>query len=139
MDNHPDVLRQGIVRKSGEATPFNAGDAVGATVDVCREMGFPVAPQIKARLGKGAKELLDAGFDPKIVTSAMVVAVRTGWFGSVESIAQEMVVALAGGRMARAEYQQVLAATSHQMDRQESQVWQTMREEMARREERTSS
>ena len=135
MERHPDVIPQGIERASGEVTPFNAGDAVGATVDVCRDMGIPVAPSIKARLGKGAKELLGAGFDPQVVTTAMVVAIRTGWFGSVESIAQEIVVAQSGNRMARSEFQQVMAATSTRLSKADSPIWQTMREEMARRAE----
>lgn len=139
MEKHPERLGEGVVRKSGEITPFNAGDAVAATVDVCREMGIPVAPSIKARLGKGAKGLLESGFDPKIVCAAMVIAIRTGWFGSVESIAQEMVVATAGGRMARSEYQRALAETSTKLAHSESRVWQTMREEMARRAERKES
>ena len=135
MEQHPEVIQQGIERASGERTPFNAGDAVGAAVDVCTDLGFPVAPSVKARIGKGAKALIGAGFDPQIVTSAMVIAIRTGWFGSVETIAQEMVVAQAGSRIGRSEYQQVLAATSTRISKAESPVWQTMREEMARRAE----
>lgn len=135
MEQHPDVIQNGIVRKSGQVTPFNAGDAVGAAVDVCADMGFPVAPSVKARIGKGAKGLIDAGFDPQVVTSAMVVAIRTGWFGSVETIAQEMVVAGSGSRIGRAEYQQVLAVTAARISKADSPVWQTMREEMARRAE----
>lgn len=139
MEQHPDVIPNGIVRKSGQVTPFNAGDAVGAAVDVCTDMGFPVAPSVKARIGKGAKALLEVGFAPDIVTSAMVIAIRTGWFGSVETIAQEMVVAQTGSRIGRAEYQQVLAATSARLSKAESPVWQTMREEMTRRADRKES
>jgi hypothetical protein len=135
MEQHPDVLPNGIVRKSGEVTAFNAGDVIAATVDLCREMGVPLAPQVKARLGKGSKGLIEAGFPPNIVVSACVVAIRTGWFGSVETIAQEMVVAAAGSRIGRAEYQQVLAATATRISKADSPVWQTMREEMARRAE----
>lgn len=136
MEQHPDVIHDGIVRKSGEVTPFNAGDAVAATVDVCKALGFPVAPQIKARVGKGAKALLEADFSPRIVVASCVHAIKTGWFGSVESIAQEMVVALSGERVGRDEHKRILAELSHQMDRRDSLVWQTMREEMARRAEK---
>lgn len=139
MERHPDVIPNGIVRKSGEVTPFNAGDAIAATVELCREIGIPVAPQVKARLGKASKGLVDAGFPPTVVVSACVVAIKTGWFGSVESIAQEMVVAQAGERMARSEYQRALAETHHQVSRSESPVWQMMREEMARRANRKES
>jgi hypothetical protein len=135
MEQHPETIPKEIVRKSGEVTLFNAGDAIAATVDLCREMGIPVAPQVKARLGKGAKALLEADFSPRIVVASCVHAIRTGWFGSVETIAQEMVVALSGSRVGRAEHQQVLAALSHEMDRRDSPIWQTMREEMARRAE----
>ena len=133
MEKHPARVEDGIVRKSGEITPFNAGDAVAATVDVCREMGIPVAPSIKARLGKGAKALLDADFGPDVVVASCVHAIKTGWFGSVESIAQEMVVALSGERVGRDEHKRILAELSHQMDQRESRVWQIMRDEMARR------
>ena len=74
-------------------------------------------------------------FSPRIVVASCVHAIRTGWFGSVETIAQEMVVALSGERMGRAEHQRILAALSHEMDKRDSHVWQTMREEMARRAE----
>lgn len=135
MEKHPDVIEAGVARASGEVTPFNAGDAIAATVDVCREMGIPVAPQIKARLGKGSKGLLEAGFEPKVVVASCVHAIKTGWFGSVETIAQEMVVALAGERVGREEHKRILSQLSHQIARSESPVWQTMRAEMARRAE----
>lgn len=134
MERHPEKLNEGVVRKNGQVTPWNAGDAVAATVDACREMGIPVAPSIRARLGKGAKALLEAGFDPAIVVAASVLAIETGWFGSVESIAQELVVASTGQRRSRNEYQRALAEVSSQLANSESVVWQTMREEMARRE-----
>src|SRR5262249_34334600 len=139
MEKHPEVLSEGVQRMSGAVTPFNAGDAVAATVDVRRELGIPVAPQIKARLGRGSKALIESGFPPNIVDAACVTAIRTGWVGSVETIAQEMAVATAGGRMARSEYQAVLAETSHKIEKNQSRVWQTMREEMSRRAERTES
>lgn len=137
MEKHPEQLAlQGLQRASGDATPFNAGDAIACTIDVCREMGFPVAPSIKARLGKGSKGLIEAGFTPDVVVAACVVAIRTGWFGSVETIAQEMVVASQGGRMARSEYQRALAETSTKISKADSPVWQAMRSEMARLGER---
>lgn len=137
MERHPEKLNEGVIRKNGEATPWNAGDAVAATVDVCKAMGIPVAPSIKARLGKAAKGLLGAGFDPRTVVAAMVTAIQTGWHGSAESIAQEMVVASAGHRRTRHDFQQALAETSARIEQGESLVWQTMRAEMARREELT--
>lgn len=133
MERHPERLTEGVVRRTGEVTPWNAGDAVAATVEVCRSMGIPLAPSIRARLGRGAKALLQADFDPTIVVAAMVTAVQTCWFGSVESIAQELVVAQSGNRRSPDEYRRALDETSHLMARGESPVWQTMRAEMARR------
>lgn len=132
MEQHPEKLSDGLVRKSGEVTPFNAGDAIAATADVFNLQGVPLAPSIRARLGKGAKALLDASFPPQIVVAACVVAVRTGWFGSVESIAQEMVVAGSGQKATRDEYRTALAEVSEGIKREKSRVWQIMRDELAR-------
>lgn len=139
MERHPERLSEGVQRKDGKVTPWNAGDAVGAVVDVCREMGIPVAPSIKARLGKGAKGLLECDFQPPIVIAAMVAAIRTGWFGSVETIAQEMAVATAGGRISRADYQAALTTTSSMIEKSESSVWQALRADMEAREQRRQS
>lgn len=135
MEKHPERLSEGVVRGGGEITPWNAGDAVGAAVDVCRELNIPLAPSIKARLGRGAKALLSAGFEPQIVVAAMVAAVQTGWFGSVETIAQELVVAQSGNRRSPEEYRRALAETSRLLARSESQVWQTLRDEVTRQAE----
>lgn len=137
MERHPERLTDGVVRANGTVTPWNAGDAVAATVDACRAMGIPVAPSIKARLGKAAKSLLECGFDPQTVVAASVLAIETGWFGSVESIAQELVVAAAGQRRSRNEYQRALSEVNAHLATSDSVVWQTMREEIARREEQS--
>lgn len=139
MEEHPELFDSGsfeVVRRNGPPTAWGASEAVACTVDRCRDVGIPVAPQIKARLGKAAKGLIESGFAPDVVVSACVVAIKTGWFGSAESIAQEMVVAMAGERMGRGEYQRAIAETHHRMKRDESQVWQIMREEMTRRADR---
>lgn len=132
MENHPDKLFE-MERVSGPATRFNAGDAVGYTVDTCRELGFPIAPQIRARIGAAAKALLESEFPPDIVVAACVQAVRNCWFGSVETIAQEMVVAASGAKTTRAEYAMVLAEVSQRMKTEGSRVWEVARSENERK------
>ena len=102
-----------------------------------RPWGYPWRPPSRLALGKPQRVLLGAGFDPRTVVAAMVTAIQTGWHGSAESIAQEMVVAAAGHRRTRHDFQQALAETSARIEQGESLVWQTMRAEMARREELT--
>jgi hypothetical protein len=136
MENHPEKLSEGVMRRNGETTPWNAGDAVAATVDFCRIRGIPLAPSIRARLGKAAKALLESDFPPQVVVASCVVAIRTGWFGSVESIAQEMVVAQAGERWTRQSYQRAMHETSREMERSESGVGKALREQSKRRAEK---
>jgi hypothetical protein len=133
MENHLEVITNGVMRVGGEVTPFGAGDAIAATVDIFGVQGIPLAPQVKARLGKGAKSLLEAGFNPQLVVAACVVAVRTGWFGSVETIAQEMVVAAAGASTTRRDFQEAISETTHKVETGQSRVWQLMREDAERR------
>ena len=135
MERHPEKISEGVIRKNGKTTPWNAGDAVAAVVEACERKGIPVAPSVKARLGKAAKGLLDSGFNPDTVVTSGVLAVETGMFGSVETIAQELVVAAAGHRLSRNEYRRALGEVNALLAHSESVVWQTMRAEMARREE----
>lgn len=133
VERHPEKIANGVQRANGSVTPFNAADAVAAAVDVSRDKGYPLAPAIRARLGKGAKALLSADFPPAVVVSACVIAIRTGWFGSVESIGQEILVAKAGDRINRQQFQQALDQTTHQINTADSPVWQAMREDALRR------
>jgi len=132
MEKHPDRLFE-VERVSGPPSQFNAGDVVAATVDTCREMGFPVALQVRARIGAAAKALFEAEFPPDVIVMACIQAVRNGWIGSVETIAQEMVVAAAGAKTTRAEYAMVVSEVSHRMKTQNSRVWQVLREENERK------
>ena len=104
-----------------------------------QEMGIPVAPQVKARLGKAAKGLLDCGFDPKTRSLRQRPCWRSspGWFGSMETIAQEFVVAAAGHAPVPERVPRALGEVNAQLAHSDSVVWQTMRAEMARREEMT--
>lgn len=139
VEKHPEkITDQGVVRANGAVTPFNAGDAVAAAVNVCQADGIPLAPSIRARMGKGAKALLESNFPPAVVVSACVVAIRTGWFGSVESIGQEIAVAKAGKRIRRDQYQQALDQTAFHMATSDSAVWAAVRQGNALHEGRTS-
>jgi len=139
METHPERIQNGIARADGSVTPFNAGDAVPAAVALCRESRILLPPQIKARLGKGAKALLDSEYPPAIVVSACVAAIRTGWYGSVESIGLDMLVAQEGQRVTRTEYQQALDQTSVRIQKFDSPVWKALRDDAQRRAERTKS
>lgn len=136
MEKHPEKIgNEGVVRRSGEVTPFNAGDAIAAVNDIFRMQGIPLAPSVRARLGKGSKALIEAEFPPRIVVAACVVAIQTGWFGSVETIAQEMMVASMGGKKSRKDFQQALEETSRRIETSDSHVWKLMREDAERRAE----
>ena len=130
IENRPDESAgQGLVRKDGTVSPFNAGDAIAAIVDVCQLNEIPLAPQVRARLGKGAKALLESGFKPDIVVAAGVTAVRAGWFGSIETIAQEMVVAKAGQSLSRQEYRSSIGLVAKRIETGESEVWRMLRQQ----------
>jgi hypothetical protein len=136
VERLPEHRNEGIVRKDGRVTPFNAGDAVAALIDIFKNEGLIVVPEVRARFGKAAKALLEVEVSPEIVVAAMVAAMRTRMFGSVETIAQELMLASAGGMVGREEYRQALATTNATMRSSDSVVWQTMRAELERREER---
>ena len=86
MEKHPEVIQNGVTRASGEVTPFNAGDAIAAVVDM---YGLPMLPAWKARIGKDAKELLESGFSPNVVVVAMLTAVQMARPHLVQSFAVE--------------------------------------------------
>jgi len=127
MEKYPERLNNGMVRANGEITPFNAGDAIAALSAYCDAEGIILAPKTKARVGKSAKALLQAGFPPGIVVRACARAVETNWIGSVEDIAQEMQVLSVGKRMSRAQYRESLDEISHYIDTADSLVWQIIR------------
>ncbi len=100
MEQHPEKLSQGVVRRSGEVTPFNAGDAVAAVVDA---YGGPIPRSGKPRLGKAAKELLEDGFAPPIVCAAMLRALYRARFDLVDQFALELQNASKGQHLSYAE------------------------------------
>lgn len=86
----------------------NAGDVIASVVDTFREKGIPVASRHKGIIGKQAKELLDDGFDFATVSVAAVIAVRRGEPQNLHFIASDLVMARAGQRMTRREYERAL-------------------------------
>ena len=110
MEQHPEKITAGVVRASGEVTAFNAGDAIAAVVDM---YGLPIPREIKARLGKAAKELLEDGFEPNLVCAAMLWAVKLARPHLVPSLALEMQSAQHGVLGTFPEYQSYLRKMNH--------------------------
>lgn len=103
MERHPEKLSEGVVRKNGELTPFNAGDAVAA---VCDLYGSPIPSSIKPRLGKAAKGLLEDGFHPSVICRALLLAVRKGRPDLVDQFALDVQNADKGEYLTWDRYQQ---------------------------------
>jgi hypothetical protein len=108
MENHPARLNEGLVRRNGEITPYNAGDVVAAVVDIFAEQGIPLAGRFRGMLGRHAKDLLDSGFDYFTVVTAAVMAFKRGVPQHTTFIAQDLVMARAGAKMTRAEYERAI-------------------------------
>ncbi len=110
MEQHPEVITNGVQRASGEVTAFNAGDALAAVIDM---YGLPIPREFKARLGKAAKELLEDGFEPNLVCAAMLWAVKLARPHLVPSLALEMQSAQHGVLGTFPEYQGYLRKMNH--------------------------
>lgn len=106
VEKHPERLGNGIVRGSGETTPFNAGDVLAA---VCEMYPGPIPRSHRARLGKAAKELLEDGFEPQTVCAAVLQAVRMARPGMAADFALEMQNAKLGVSSTWSEYRVSLA------------------------------
>lgn len=88
MEKHPEkIAATGVVRADGSVTPFNAGDAMAAVIEM---YALPIPRSFKARLGKEAKLLLEDGFDPNIVCASMLWALKLGRPHLVPSLAVEI-------------------------------------------------
>lgn len=111
MEQHPEIITNGVQRASGEVTPFNAGDALAAVIDM---YGLPIPREIKARIGKHAKELLEDGFEPNLVCAAMLWAVKLARPHLVPSLALEMQSASHGVLGTFPEYQGYLRNLNHE-------------------------
>lgn len=113
MEKHPErkISETGVMRADGSVTPFNAGDAVAAVVDM---YGLPIPREFKARIGKAAKELLEDGFDPNIVCAAMLWAIKLARPHLVPNLALEMQSAQHGVLGTFPEYQGYLQALNRE-------------------------
>ncbi len=125
MEKHPEVITNGVVRASGEVTPFNAGDAIAAVVDM---YGLPIPREFKARLGKAAKELLEDGFEPNLVCAAMLWAVKLARPHLVPSLALEMQSAQHGVLGTFPEYQSYLRRMNHDQKPELASIRNALRE-----------
>lgn len=100
--------RDEVVRKNGEVTPVNAGDVVATVVDIFAEQNIPLAGSFRGMIGRHAKDLLSSGFDFSTVVVASVTACKRGTPQHIPFIAQDLVMARAGQRMSRREYERAI-------------------------------
>ncbi len=108
MEKYPERLSEGLVRKNGELTPYNAGDVVATVVEIFAEQDIPLAGRFRGMIGRHAKDLLDSGFDFSTVVVAAVMACKRGVPQHLTFIAQDLVMARAGARMTRKEYERAI-------------------------------
>jgi hypothetical protein len=111
MEKHPELLDEGLVRRNGTVTPFNAADVLAAVVE---EYDAPLLPRQKARLGKAAKELLEAGFDPQVVGRAMFQSLLRARIDLVPNIALEIQNARGGRHKSYQAWQEELRSANRQ-------------------------
>lgn len=108
MEHHPERRNEGITRKNGEVTPWNAGDILAAVVEAFSEMGIPIASRHRAIIGKQAKELLADGFDPHTLILAAAISLKRMEPQNLHFIAGDLVMARGGVRMTRREYERAM-------------------------------
>jgi len=96
MEEHPNVLSQGVARKSGEVTPLNAGDVVATVVDWCSSRHMPLARQWKGMIARQAKTLLEDGFSFEVVAMAAIFSIRRGAPQHMHFLAGELTAVRAG-------------------------------------------
>jgi len=108
MTDDLELFDYGIERKSGDVTPANARDVVATVVEIFAEEGVPLAGRFRGMIGRHAKDLLDSGFDYSTVVVAAVMACKRGVPQHLTFIAQDLVMARAGVRMTRREYERAI-------------------------------
>ena len=108
MERHPGIIEGGVVRQDGSTTPANAGDVLAVVVEKFREVGVPLASRHKGIIGKQTKELLSDGFDAETLVLACVTALRRGEPQNLHFIANDLVMARAGKRLTRLQYEKAL-------------------------------
>ena len=129
METHPDkISSDGVVRRNGEVTPFNAGDCIAA---VCEMYDGPIPSQWRARLGKDAKQLLEDGFKPNLVVAAALTAVRMARPHLVVSFVMEMQNAQTGQMIDWGEYRRGLHQVRVTSDPSRQRILEALRKEFA--------
>lgn len=125
MEQHPERITEGVVRSDGRTTPFNAGDAMAAVVEM---YALPIPSSFKARLGKAAKELLEDGFSPAVVVSAMLSALRLARPHLVQSLAVEIQAASHGQLGNFLEYRTWLQRLNKESNPELRSIYDTLKE-----------
>jgi len=108
VNDELDLRDEGVTRKSGEITAYNAGDVVAAITVIFAEQGIPLAGRFRGMMGRHAKDLLESGFDYSTVVVAGVMACKRGVPQHMTFIAQDLVMARAGAKMSRREYERAI-------------------------------
>ena len=130
MEQHPEkIAAMGVVRQNGSVTPFNAGDALAAVVEL---YGLPMLPAWKARIGKDAKELLEADFAPNVVVVAMLTAVQMGRPHLVQNFAVEFQNSAAGVAVDWAGYRRRLHEVGRANDPGRQRIFNALQEAFAK-------
>jgi hypothetical protein len=91
-----------------EPRPKTAQDVLITVCDTFAEKQIPLSSRHKGMIARQAKELLDDGFDYETVVIASVIALRRAQPQSLHFIASDLVMARAGERMTRVEYERAL-------------------------------
>lgn len=93
-----------------------ASDIVAAVVDTADRTGLKLPSSWRGIIGRHAKTLLADGFPPDMVTAACYMAVLRGRPEIAQHVAGDIMLAHAGQKMSRAEYEQKLATYAAQKD-----------------------
>lgn len=96
------------MENSLEPRAKTARDVVAAVVDTFQAKGVPIASRHKGMIARQAKELLSDGFEFETVTVAAVIALRRAEPQNLHFIAADLVMARAGEKMTRREYERAL-------------------------------
>lgn len=86
----------------------NAGTVIKNVIDLFSAHGVPISSRHKGMLARQSKELITDGFDAGTVTVAAVIALKRGEPQNLHFIAADLVMARAGQRMTRREYERAL-------------------------------
>lgn len=91
-----------------EGRELTAQDVVATVCDTFAAKSIPLPSRHKGMIARQAKELLTDGFDYETVVVASVIALRRAQPQNLHFIAADLVMARAGERMTRREYEKAL-------------------------------